>query len=198
LLVVHTAARELPQEETRRTVFALLAKPLARHELVIGKWLGCWSLVCAATLSFYALLALVVLAKGGSFEPMAAVQAILLHSCALGILAALALALSTRMNQDAAAAVSYALSAAAFLLVPQVPTLTAHAEKWQSVTLLALYQLAPHFELLDMRRRLVHDRGPIGWDTFATVAAYGALYAALLLLFAWLGYRTKRFSRGNA
>ncbi len=49
ILAINTSVRQLPQEENRGTVFPLLAKPVSRFELVLGKWLGAWVVVCAAT-----------------------------------------------------------------------------------------------------------------------------------------------------
>jgi hypothetical protein len=62
--------------------------------------------------------------------------------------------------------------------------------------LLALYYLLPHFELFDLRQRLVHDWGPAPWPVVAGVLLYGALMSATFVLLAWLGYRRRRFVRG--
>ncbi|MBU1694112.1 MAG: ABC transporter permease subunit, partial [Verrucomicrobia bacterium] len=43
VLVVGLAARQLPREESRGTIFPLLAKPVTRGELLLGKWLGSWT-----------------------------------------------------------------------------------------------------------------------------------------------------------
>jgi len=196
ILAVSATARELPQEETRGTIFSLLAKPLRRAELLAGKWLGCWSIVAAAALAFYAIVAAVALAKGAGFDAVALAQGFVLHLCALGVICALALCCSTRLNADAAAALTYVVSAACLLLAPRLPHLAAYASGFRFTALLALYHALPHFDLFDMRRRLVHDLGPLPWPVFGAVAAYGIVLTALFLLLAWTAYRRKRFSRG--
>ncbi len=197
ILAVNTSVRQLPQEETRGTVFALLAKPISRWEVVTGKWLGAWAVVAAATFTFYLVTWGVVTVKGGGFPPLALVQAALLHAVALAVVVAIGIAISTRMNADAAAASTYVLTGAAFVIVPRIPVLLAVSSGLSGQLLSGLYYLLPHFELFDMRRRLVHGWGPADGLTVAAVVAYGVLLTLGFLVLAWLGYRHRRFSRGD-
>jgi hypothetical protein len=66
-----------------------------------------------------------------------------------------------------------------------------------NTALYTLYYLFPHFELFDLRRRLVHDWGCAPWPTVAGILAYAVLMTMALLSLAWLGYRKRRFSRGD-
>jgi ABC-type transport system involved in multi-copper enzyme maturation permease subunit len=197
ILAVNAAIRQLPQEETRGTVFPLLAKPVSRWNLITGKWLGVWAVVAAATLLFYAATWGIVALKGGRFDPLTLCQACLLHIVALAVVVAIGIALSTRMNADAAGATAYVLTGAAFLVVPRIPALLAVAPGLDGTMLSGLYYLLPHFELFDMRQRLVHDWGSVSGLTLAGVVTYGALLTLGFLMLAWLGYRRKRFSRGE-
>jgi hypothetical protein len=61
--------------------------------------------------------------------------------------------------------------------------------------LLFLYHLLPHFEVLDMRMRIVHDHGPAAWGAVGQAACYGLALAALFVLAAWLAFRNRRFTR---
>jgi len=196
ILAISVASRQLPQEETRRTIFSLLAKPLTRGELLCGKWLGAWSVVCAATSLFYLLLVLVVALRGGRFAPLTLAQTALLHALSLGLLTAFALALSTRVTQGAAAALAYIGALASYLIVPQVPAFLTAADGWRATALLVLYYALPHLELFDLRQRAVHDWGPVPGGLVAGITLYGAVWMALLLLLGWLGFRRKRFTRG--
>jgi len=197
ILTVNCASRQLPQEEKRGTILPLLAKPIRRGELIVGKWLGAWSAVATAVVTFYLLTMAVVWIHGGKFDLLTLLQALVLHLAALGIVAALAVALSTRLNQDAAATLTYVASATMFMLVPRVPELAANAVGWRQTGLLILYGILPHFELFDMRRRAVHQFGPMSWPVFAAILVYGAIVIAILLLLAWIGFHAKRFSRSN-
>ncbi len=197
ILAVVLGARQLPTEESRGTIFALLAKPVSRAELMIGKWLGAWLAASLALAAFYVLTLAVVWARGGHFDPVTLLQALLLHLALLAVLTALALALSTRWHGDAACAGAFVLSGAAFFVVPQVPMLLPDMGRATGLLLHALYYLMPHLELFDLRRRLVHDWGPAPWDTVALTLFYGALFTAVLLMAAWLAYRNKRFPRSE-
>jgi len=196
ILAIHVASRELPQEEERGTIFPLLARPVTRGEILLGKWLGNWSIVVCATLLFYLLVVGVVMGMGGTMNPVSLIQGFLLHSMVLGILTAIALAFSTRLNRDAAATLSFVLTGAAFLIVPNIPAFLAQQKGISGTALLLLYQLMPHFELFDMRKRIVHDFGPAPWGACAIIFVYGLLWIALLLAIAWLAYRKKLLSRG--
>lgn len=197
ILGVSVTARQLPTEESHRTIFPLLAKPLTRAELIVGKWLGAWSIVAAATAVFYLLTTLIVMGMGGHIGLAAIVQAFVLHAVALGVICAFTLFFSTRLNSDAACTLSYVLSAASFLVVPRIPEFLAQQSGISANLLLFLYHILPHFEVFDMRRRVVHEYGPLPATPFITVLLYGTVLIIALLVMAWLAYRNKRFSRGN-
>ena len=55
----------------------------------------------------------------------------------------------------------------------------------------AIYFLIPHLELFDVRERLVGDWPLVNWLVCGLAILYGAAYAALFLLLAWLGFRRK-------
>lgn len=195
ILAINLSTRQLPQEEQRGTIFPLLAKPLSRWELILGKWLGAWGVALAATLGFYLLVGAVVYLKGGTFEAASFLQAFLLHGGLLGVLCALGLLLSTRLSQEAAATLSYVMSGAAFLIVPRIPELAAYAPGWRGTALLALFHAAPHLEVFDMRKRLVHDYGPVSPLFFGLVLLYGLVWIGILIVAARTAYQGKKFSR---
>jgi hypothetical protein len=52
--------------------------------------------------------------------------------------------------------------------------------------------VAPHVEFFDLRRRVVHEWGPVGWQVAAAVLLYAVVYAgACLLLAGWIFRRKK-------
>lgn len=194
-MAIYASAQALPEEETRGTIFSLLAKPVGRLDLILGKWLGCWTAVTFATLLFYLLTLGVALARGGTVRWAVAGQGLYLHAWALAILSAGAVLCSTRMNHDAAVALAGIVSAAAFLVVPRVPEFAVQTGGWRLTMLLLLYHAMPHFEVFDLRRRIVHDYPPVEAGLLGSITLYGAAYAGCLLALAWLAYHRKRFSR---
>jgi hypothetical protein len=165
--------------------------------LIIGKWLGVWTITCVSLLCFYLTVWLAVWIKGGAFQFASLLQAILLHAAALALISSLGLALSTRLNRDAATVTTYLITGAAFLLLPRVPAMLVEAKGVTSYALFTVYYLFPHFELFDLRRRLVHDWGSVHWLVLAEILVYAALMTSVFLTLAWLGYRKRRFSRGD-
>jgi len=53
VIAVTTTARQIPAERENRTLLPLLAKPLTRVQLILGKFLGCWVTCGLALLCFY-------------------------------------------------------------------------------------------------------------------------------------------------
>ena len=194
-LAISISTRELPQEESRRTIFPLLAKPVTRLELIIGKWLGSWTMVSIAVSLFYILISVVVTMKGGTIARIAILQAYVLHCLALAIMTSIGLAFSTRLNNDAAASLSYILTGASFLLIPHIPEFLVIERGLRANTLMIIYNLLPHFEIFDMRQIVVHQYPPIACSTMAIITAYGLILTSLFLSIAWLSYRHKTFSR---
>lgn len=196
ILAVNSSARHLPQEELRGTIYPLLAKPIRRGELILGKWLGTWSMAVAATLLFYAVLWLVVLWRGSTFGWILMGQALVLHLFLLGILAAVGILFSTRMNYDAAVSLTYVTTLAAFLFLPAIPHLLTQEQGWRQTMMMALFYALPHLEFFDIRTRLVHGWEPVPGLTLLQILAYGLAVMGVLLALSWLAYRRKRFSRG--
>ncbi|MDD5678300.1 MAG: ABC transporter permease subunit [Kiritimatiellae bacterium] len=196
ILAVSLSTRQLPQEERQGTIFPLLAKPVNRAEILIGKWLGAWVVVSAATLLFYALLAVVVVLRGGVFGGVVLAQAGLLHLVLLGIIIALGIAFSTRLNADAASALTYVVTLAAWLVLPRVPDLVFMARGAMQTGLMVIYYALPHLELFDLRSRLVYGWPPVSGIMVLWILVYGLLMTAVLLTLGWLAYRNKRFARG--
>src|SRR5580658_3159280 len=53
VIAITTTARQIPAERENRTLLPLLAKPLTRTQLVLGKFLGCWVACGLTLLCFY-------------------------------------------------------------------------------------------------------------------------------------------------
>lgn len=42
IVTIAMAARQIPAERESRTIFPLLAKPVTRGQIILGKFFGCW------------------------------------------------------------------------------------------------------------------------------------------------------------
>ena len=89
VIAITTTARQIPAERELRTLFPLLAKPVTRNQLVLGKFFGCWFAAGLSLLMFYAFFGVVAGAKEHEWPVVNYFQAMLLHWCALGIVCAM-------------------------------------------------------------------------------------------------------------
>lgn len=197
ILAVNVSTRQLPDEEKSGTVYSLLAKPITRIEWMAGKWLGTTFAVSVALAIFYILIAIVVISRAGHVTWSAYAQGFALHAAVVAVLTAAGILASTRLNQDAAATLTFVMSAAAFIVVPRIPAFLAMETGALATMQTVLYHLLPHFEIMDMRMRIAHDLGRIRWITFATLLLYAGAWIVFLLSMAWLAYRRKRFTRNG-
>src|SRR6478609_5410553 len=53
VIAIATTARQIPAERENRTIFPLLAKPVTRAHVIVGKFLGCWFACGLALVMFY-------------------------------------------------------------------------------------------------------------------------------------------------
>src|ERR1041385_3032720 len=85
VIAISTAARQLFAEKENRTIFPLLAKPVSRAQLLLGKFFGCWLACGMALFVFYLFLGLVVASREHGLEVQSYLVAMLLHWAALAV-----------------------------------------------------------------------------------------------------------------
>lgn len=195
VLAIAVNARQLPDEERRGTIIPLLARPVTRLDVIAGKWLGCWLSVVAANACFYLLVIAVILARGGAVQAGLLVQGFVLHGVSLGVIGAMVLLLTTRMNADASTALGWVLVLTCYFVVPAFPSLMSLDSGWRADAMLALYHLLPHLDLFDARVLVAHALEPIGAGLFAGIVGYGLLLVVVFLGLAVLSYQGRRFAR---
>lgn len=195
VIAITTAARQLPAERESRTIFPLLAKPVTRAQVVLGKFLGCWLASGLALLVFYLFFAgfTTLRSQGAGLAPLA--QLVVLHWFMLGMVVAL-----TLLGSVVFAAPSSNVTIT-FIIVGGILVLGRHLNKIASTlaepsgsVVYALYFLLPHFELFDTRDLLIHQFGLVPAGPFALALVYAAVYVALFLTGAWLVFRRQRLN----
>lgn len=167
LITLFMAARQIPDELERRTIHPLLARPVRRADVLLGKWAAS---VLVGTGLFVALL-IPVLALVPRLESVAAgtlLQALLLHLLSLAFIAALATAFT--------------------LWLPRAPgLLIAAALTFGAGPLLRLSRAFPPFYALpdpgrlDLVVRYTDGIAPLPASDFLLLIAYAVLWTALLL-----------------
>jgi len=178
------------REVERRTVFLVLAKPVARHHFIFGKALGL-ALTIAAVLAFLTLeLLLVMFLLTGEWHWHFGLNSVLAFCEALVIMA-FSIMFSTFTTPILAALYTLAFYVIGHLtwtfrmLARQAATLSADWF-WYS-----LYVALPNLERFNVRSELVHQVTLDPWLRVELPALYGLLYAAALLLVASVIFERK-------
>jgi ABC-type transport system involved in multi-copper enzyme maturation permease subunit len=192
MLVISMAltARQIPSEREQRTLFPLLAKPVSRHQLILGKFLGCWLATGIALGIFYLFFILITASKETDFAVVRYLQAIWLHWWMLGIVISLTLLGSVIF---AAPSSNFTIT---FLVVVGILLLGRHLHKVAmqlpepSQTIIStVYFMIPHLEFFDIRDMVVNNQPLIPWMPILLASLYAAAYITLFLSMACLAFR---------
>lgn len=192
VIAIGVAGRQFPPEFEHRTIYPMLAKPVSRTTLLLGKYLGAWTASVSATGCFYLAYGLFAGAKLGIWFPAVFCQAFLLHVGFLTLITAFTLLGSFCLTPAANLTLSGVVVGGMFTIGQRLPELTAGQPTALRALVRLLYTLAPHVEFFDLRRRVVHEWGPVGWQVAAAVMLYAVAYAGACLLLAGLIFRRRR------
>ena len=192
------------KEVERRSIYALLAKPVSRSQFVAGKYAGL-TLTLAVNVAVMSAALYLLLAYMAWVEPAplkaaweapatdpALLKAILLIFVELMLVTAIALFFSTFSSPILSAALTFGLYIAGHFnadlrnfenVVDSAPA------AWLAR---ALYHLLPDFAAFDIKLQVVHGL-PITAGYMLTTVGYGACYIAALLLAAMLIFSRRDF-----
>ena len=192
VITITTAARQIPAEREQRTLFPLLAKPVTRNQLVIGKFLGCWLASGISLLLFYLFFGAVAGAKEHEWPVLNYFQAAVLHWFMLGIVCALTMLGSVVFDAPSSTNTIMLIVSVGILLIGRhLNKVALKLEEPGQTIVYAIYFALPHLELFDVRDLIVHNWALIRWDIWAAALAYAVVYSAIFLALACLAFRRK-------
>jgi ABC-type transport system involved in multi-copper enzyme maturation permease subunit len=192
VIAITTTARQIPAERENRTLLPLLAKPLSRTQLVLGKFLGCW-IACGLTLlCFYLFFGALAASREHTWPLLDYFQAATLHWFMLGIVVAMALLGSLVFAAPSSNSTICFVVVGGILLVGRHLDQVALPlpEPARSITL-ATYYAIPHLEFFDTRDLIIHNWPLIHWKYYGLAILYGLAYTAVFLTGACLVFRRK-------
>lgn len=172
--------RLFPPEFDSRTIYPLLAKPISRGRLLVGKYLGAVCASWSALAFFYALFIGSVLLRGGGFAAELP-QAVILHFAFVAFAVAVSLLGSLLMTASANLTLSSVVLVGMFFFGRRLPVYADSVSGALSWLVRLAYVIAPHAEFFDMRQRLIHGWGAVEPLVFIVVIAYAFVYVSLLL-----------------
>ncbi len=178
LTVIILAARQLPREFERRTIYTLLAKPVARWEFMLGKYLGVVLAGVFCLALFMTVFCLGRLLGHGSINFPIFLQYVFLQVLGVATLAALAFLLSMVMGLDAAIVTTALLYLLGHVLTNALAILYEFMGTAGKVLLLVLNYTIPQPALFDLSAKVVHDWPPLS----ANVMVLGVLYLMMFIV----------------
>lgn len=192
VIAITTAARQIPMERENRTLFPLLAKPLTRTELLLGKFLGCW-VACGLTLiCFYAFFGALAASREHHWPLINYFQAAGLHWAMLAVVIAFTLLGSLIFAAPSSnATIGFASVAFILILGRHLNKVAVHLPEPRRSVLYGLYYAIPHLELFDVRDLIIHDWPPIAWKVCGLATFYALAYTAAALITGCLIFRRK-------
>jgi ABC-type transport system involved in multi-copper enzyme maturation permease subunit len=192
VIAIGTTARQIPAERENRTIFPLLAKPVTRGQVILGKFAGCWLACGLALMVFYLFFGVVSGSREHHWPLLNFVQAFWLQWAMLGVVVAFVLLGSVVFAAPSSNATISFIVVLGILFLGRYLNQVAlqQAEPLRSVVY-GLYFLIPHLEWYDVRDLIIYDQGLVGWVDCGLATLYAALYVALLLFGAWLVFRRK-------
>jgi Cu-processing system permease protein len=195
VVTITTTARQIPAERENRTIFPLLAKPVTRGQVVLGKFLGCWLAAGLALLVFYLFFGIVSGSREGHWAVLQYLQAMWLHWVMLAVVAALVLLGSVVFSAPSASVTIVFVVVTGILLLGRYLNRVALQQPEPLNTIIySLYFVIPHLEWYDVRDLVVNDQPLLAWADCALATLYGGTYTALLLFGTWLVFRRKTLS----
>jgi Cu-processing system permease protein len=190
VIAITTTARQIPAEREHRTIFPLLAKPLTRGHLIVGKFLGCWLATGLALLVFYFFFGVISASREHVWPLLSYGQALWLHWFMLAVVIAMALCGSVVFAAPSSNATILLVVVIGILLIGRYLNKVALQMDEPAQTIVYLiYYLIPHLELFDVRDLVIHNWDPIPWWACAVATLYAAAYAAFFLVAGWLVFR---------
>ena len=191
LIAVGTAARQIPAERENRTIFPLLAKPVTRAQVVLGKFLGCWLACGAALVMFYAFFVIMSASREHEWRLMQYFLGMWMQWIFLGIVIGMVLWGSIIFAAPSSNATIIVVVVAGILLLGKyLGHIGSNLGAPVGPLVYAIYFAIPHLEYFDVREMVFQHRS-LEWGYCALASLYGFAYVAVFLIGTWFSFRRK-------
>ena len=192
VIAIATTARQIPAERENRTIFPLLAKPVTRAHVIVGKFAGCWLACGLALIVFYLFFAVVSGSREDHWPLLNYLQAMWLQWMMLGVVAALVLFGSVIFAAPSSNGTITLVVVVGILLLGRYLNQVALQQPEPLRTMLYLvYYLIPHLEWFDVRDLIIYNHKLVPWIDCGLATLYAGVYMGLFLFAAWVVFRRK-------
>jgi ABC-type transport system involved in multi-copper enzyme maturation permease subunit len=176
IIAIVFASRQIPQEIEMKTLYPLLAHPVSRGELILGKFLGVFSIsIISFTLFYVTILAAFFLRGDFSSPPILLIEGYILHICTLSFFASLSILLSLYLSIAANVGVT---------------TILYFGTNWFGATMPA-YIFLPHPELFDIKEKIIHTWDTIPFWALSFLVVYALIYSSIFISLAYSSFKRR-------
>src|SRR5439155_10129292 len=181
VIAITTAPRQIPAERENRTIFPLLAKPVTRGQVILGKFAGCWVACGIALLVFYTFFAVVSGSREHSWPISSYFQGLWLQWTMLGIVVGLVLLGSVVFTAPSSnVTITFIVVVGILLLGRHLNQVALQQGEPLRTIVYSIYFLIPHLEWYDVRDLIIYDHKPVLWVDCALATLYVAVFSGLL------------------
>jgi ABC-type transport system involved in multi-copper enzyme maturation permease subunit len=192
VVAIATTARQIPAEREQRTIFPLLAKPVTRGQVIVGKFAGCWLACGLCLVVFYVFFGVLSGARESAWPVGLYLEALWLHWMALGIVVALVLFGSVVFTAPSSnATISFIAVAGILLLGGHLNKVALGSDEPVRTIIYVIYFMIPHLEWYDIREFITYSHAPVPVVDCALATLYAVVYTAFLLWATWMVFRRK-------
>ncbi len=196
VIAIVTTARQIPAECENRTIFPLLAKPVTRNQVVLGKFAGCWVATGIALVIFYLFFTIVAGTRENQWPLVSYFQALWLQWMMLAIVIAMALLGSIVFAAPSSnSTICFVVVIGILLVGGHLDQVTSHQPEPLRSIVYAIYFLIPHLEWYDVRQFVFFEQGMVPWKACGLATLYAWAYSAMLLLATWIVFRRKALNQ---
>ena len=191
VIALGTAARQIPAERESRTIFPLLAKPVTRGQVVLGKFLGCWLACGGALLVFYLCFWVMSASREHEWHAMNYLLCFWMQWIFLGVVIAMTLWGSLIFAAPSSNATIILVIVLGILLLGRDFKLIGNSlGSPLSSAAYVIYFIIPQLWFFDVREMVIQHRA-LEWSYCLAASLYGLAYTAVFLLATWFCFRRK-------
>ena len=183
------STRLLPEEIKQRTLYPLLARPVTRFDLLVGKLFG----AIAVTWMSFGLLAVVTAIALISFHiPLTAImlQYVFLKMLGLAVICSIGVAVST-FGTPAGAATITLIFALGSSMIGRALYMAGNTQISLRPLLVGVSSIIPEVHWFDIGGRATYDWPLVPLEAVLALVVYSILYASLMITLAWLKFRNR-------
>jgi len=195
VIAIVTTARQIPAEREARTIFPLLAKPVSRAQVIVGKFLGCWLATGIALLVFYFFFAVIASSREHTWPVLTYLEAAWMQWFLLAMVIALVLLGSIYLAAPSSTStISFIVVGGILLLGGHLNNIALGQPEPMQTVLTVIYYCIPHLEWFYLSDFVVYNMTAPPWVKVLEATIYAATWTGVFLTLAWLGFRRKNLT----